>query len=165
MLNNVSFGLYMQKTYVSSRKHLLCLYIFRFFQVFAGFHLTMAERRRISSDSSDAVPPGALSTNTTESSVEDSRADGKKLGKMTSSSSKYRHVEAVHSTLKSSCLSHDYKEKARDHHRVGAGANRTQCGDEYPVDTSITSPSFLGFRNLIVLVVGKLYPGIRLTFT
>lgn len=125
----------------------------------------MAIRRRISSGSSDTVPPGALSTISAESSIEDSRADGKKLNKMTSSSSKYRHVEAVHLTLRNSCLSHDSKGKARDHRHVGAGANRTQCGNEYPVDTSNTSPSFLGFRNLIVLVVGKLCPGIHLKFT
>ena len=42
-------------------------------------------------------------------------------------SSKYRHVAAVHSRARASCLSHD----------------------------SDVSPSFLGFRNLMVLVLGK----------
>lgn len=41
--------------------------------------------------------------------------------------SKYRHVEAVHSQSRPSCLSHDTTE----------------------------SPSFLGFRNLMVIVLGK----------
>ena len=40
---------------------------------------------------------------------------------------KYRHVAAVHSSPKTSCLSHD----------------------------SETTPSFLGFRNLMVLVLSK----------
>lgn len=42
-------------------------------------------------------------------------------------SSKYRHVAAVHSKARTSCLSHD----------------------------SDVSPSFLGFRNLMVLVLGE----------
>lgn len=41
--------------------------------------------------------------------------------------SKYRHVEATHSQSRPSCLSHDTTE----------------------------SPSFLGFRNLMVIVLGK----------
>lgn len=49
---------------------------------------------------------------------------------MSPPSSKYRHVEAVHSTPRNSYLSHD----------------------------SNVSPSFLGFRNLMVLVLGKSYP-------
>ena len=40
---------------------------------------------------------------------------------------KYRHVAAVHSTPRTSCLSHE----------------------------SPTTPSFIGFRNLMVIVLGK----------
>lgn len=43
---------------------------------------------------------------------------------------KYRHVEATHSLVRPSCLSHD----------------------------SNTSPSFLGFRNLMVIVLGTYNP-------
>ena len=45
-----------------------------------------------------------------------------------SASSKYRHIAAVHSKVRSSCLSHD----------------------------SENSPSFVGFRNLMVIVLGML---------
>lgn len=45
-------------------------------------------------------------------------------------SSKYRHVAAVHSRIRNSCLSHD----------------------------SNITPSFLGFRNLMVLVLSELSP-------
>lgn len=40
---------------------------------------------------------------------------------------KYRHVAAVHSQTRPSCLSHD----------------------------AVTAPSFIGFRNLMVIVLGK----------
>ena len=47
--------------------------------------------------------------------------------KVASPSVKYRHVAAVHSKIRTSCLSHD----------------------------SEAAPSFLGFRNLMVIVLSK----------
>lgn len=97
----------------------------------------MAKKTTISFNLPDAVPPrGSL-------------ADDKKLVKMESSSSKYRHVEAVHSTLRTSCLSHNSKENPKD-------------DDVHPTDSSNKPPSFLGFRNLIVLVVGMSFLVIEL---
>lgn len=65
---------------------------------------------------------------TVKSDVADSRMDSETSKKMSSSPAvRYRHVEAVHSTLRNSCLSQD-------------------CD---------ISPNFLGFRNLMVLVLGK----------
>lgn len=116
----------------------------------------MAKKPSISFRSPGVVPPGVLFTNTAENNGGSSQATGKKSEKM-ASSSKYRHVEAVHSTLRTSCLSHVSKkrENARDHD-ITVSANETQREDLHPTDTSKNSPSFLGFRNLIVLVVGKL---------
>lgn len=93
----------------------------------------MAKNTTVSFRLPDDVPP------------EDSLVNGQKLDKMKSSSSKYRHVEAVHSTLRTSCLSHNPKENSKD-------------DDVHPNDSSNKPTSFLGFRNLIVLVVGMLCP-------
>lgn len=89
----------------------------------------MPEGKRITFRLPDTHRPGALPTNTAENGVAGSRADGNKSNELSFPRSKYRHVEAVHSTPRNSCLSHD----------------------------SNISPSFLGFRNLMVLVVSKLF--------
>jgi len=49
-----------------------------------------------------------------------------KSSRVSPPSAKYRHVAAIHSKIRSSCLSHD----------------------------SEAAPSFLGFRNLMVIVLG-----------
>lgn len=50
-----------------------------------------------------------------------------RTGTVKTSQKKYRHVVVVHSQVRSSCLSHD----------------------------SDAAPSFIGFRNLMVIVLGK----------
>lgn len=76
--------------------------------------------RRNRSEPSDAT------TTTTSNSTSTTSTD--KHGRTTPR--KYRHVAAVHSKTRPSCLSHD----------------------------SRTSPSFLGFRNLMVIVLGMQDP-------
>lgn len=89
----------------------------------------MTEQSSISR-SPNAVQLGALSTNTVENGVAGSQTDDNKIEKASIPSLKYRHVAAVHSRPRNSCLSRD----------------------------SDISPSFLGFRNLMVLVVSEFYP-------
>lgn len=60
---------------------------------------------------------------------ENSKSNGTaapKSSRLSTPAAKYRHVAAVHSKVRSSCLSHD----------------------------SEAAPSFLGFRNLMVIVLG-----------
>jgi len=101
--------------------------------------------RRIANDNAHASTRDAstAATSTTTTTPTDARANGTANGSANGPENvsedaaeelrrafrnKYRHVQAVHSQSKPSCLSHE----------------------------STESPSFLGFRNLMVIVLGEI---------
>ena len=87
-------------------------------------HATTPTHETTTTTPSDVLANG--STNGTTNGTTDDSLDISELRK--AFRNKYRHVEAVHSESKPSCLSHDATE----------------------------TPSFIGFRNLMVIVLGML---------
>ncbi len=71
-----------------------------------------------------AAPPAASKTETANGAIDPAEELKRAFRK------KYRHVQAIHSQTRPSCLSHD----------------------------ATVNPSFLGFRNLMVIVLGNLIP-------